>query len=342
MSNPTHTHDDHHGHHHSHHGHHHHHHHGAPAHAGPLPWGRFAIAFALVAFAAIAASLVQVRSGEAMVVTRFGNPQRVLLEPGLAWRLPTPLEAAVPVDLRLRSTSSGLQDVGTRDGLRIIVQAYVAWQVPADQDAVQRFMRAVQNQPDEAARQIRTFVGSALETTAASFDLASLVNTDASQVQINAFETRLRDQIEKALFDTYGVRVLQVGVERLTLPSVTLNATVDRMRAERETIATERTAEGKRQAAQIRSQAERDARVLEADASVQAADIQAQAKVQAAQIYGKAYASAPQLYNLLRSLDTLGTIITPSSRLVLRTDAAPFRALVEGPAAGDGKAPVQP
>ncbi|EGH34995.1 hypothetical protein PSYJA_40837, partial [Pseudomonas syringae pv. japonica str. M301072] len=33
------------------------------------------------------------------------------------------------LDLRLRTTSSGLQDVGTRDGLRIIVQAYVAWQV---------------------------------------------------------------------------------------------------------------------------------------------------------------------------------------------------------------------
>jgi membrane protease subunit HflC len=54
--------------------------------------------------------------------------------------------------------------------------------------------------------------------------------------------------------------VVQVGIERLTLPSVTLTATVDRMRAERETIATERTAIGKREAAQIRSAAERDAR----------------------------------------------------------------------------------
>ena len=86
--------------------------------------------------------------------------------------LPAPFESTIPVDLRLRTTSSGLQDVGTRDGLRIIVQAYVAWQVPADAAHVQRFMRAVQNQPDEAARQIRTFVGSALEITASGYDLA--------------------------------------------------------------------------------------------------------------------------------------------------------------------------
>jgi membrane protease subunit HflC len=203
-------------------------------------------------------------------------------------------------------------------------------------------MRAVQNQPDEAARQIRTFVGSALETTASSFDLANLVNTDASLVRIGEFEAQLRKQIDQQLLTTYGVRVLQVGIERLTLPSVTLTATVDRMRAERETIATERTAIGKREAAQIRSAAERDARIVQADATVKAADIEAQSRVEAAQIYGRAYAGAPQLYNLLRSLDTLGTVVTPGTKLILRTDAAPFRVLVDGPPSLDNKSGSQP
>ncbi|MET0657535.1 MAG: protease modulator HflC [Steroidobacteraceae bacterium] len=292
---------------------------------------RFVIAALLIAFAIATASLVQVRAGSATVVTRFGNPVRVLLEPGLAWRLPAPFESTIPVDLRLRTTSSGLQDAGTRDGLRIIVQAYVAWQVQKDGASVQRFMRAVQNQPDEAARQIRTFVGSALETTASGFDLSNLVNTDAKSVRIDAFEAHLREQIEQQLLATYGVRVVQVGIERLTLPSVTLMATVDRMRAERETIATERTAAGKRQAAEIRSAAERDARILQADATIKAADIEAKSRVEAAAIYGRAYSGSPQLYNLLRSLDTLGTIVNPGTKLILRTDAAPFRALVDGP-----------
>ncbi|KEZ70303.1 protease, partial [Pseudomonas syringae pv. syringae FF5] len=90
---------------------HHHHHHGA---SGPaaFPWRRASLAALLIAFAIAAASLVQVRSGEATVVTRFGNPSRVLLEPGLNWRWPAPFEATIPVDLRLRTTSSGLQDVG--------------------------------------------------------------------------------------------------------------------------------------------------------------------------------------------------------------------------------------
>lgn len=292
---------------------------------------RFIIAGLFVAFALATASLVQVRAGAATVVTRFGNPVRVLLAPGLAWRLPAPFESTIPVDLRLRTTSSGLQDAGTRDGLRIIVQAYVAWQVQPEAASVQRFMRAVQNQPDEAARQIRTFVGSALETTASGFDLANLVNTEAAKVRIGDFETRLTEQITRQLHETYGVRVVQVGIERLTLPSVTLMATIDRMKAERETIATERTAVGKRQAAEIRSAAERDARIVQAQASIKAAEIEAKSRVEAAAIYGRAYAGSPQLYTLLRSLDTLGTIVNPETKLILRTDAAPFRALVDGP-----------
>lgn len=301
---------------------------------------RIGLAVALVIIIVAAASLVQVHSGEATVITRFGNPVRVLLSPGIAWRWPMPFETAIPVDLRLRTTSSGLQDVGTRDGLRIIIQAYAVWQVQADPGHVERFMRAVQNQPDEAARQIRTFVGSALETTASGFPLDRLINTDPSRVQLADVEQRLRTQIEQPLRDSYGIRLISVGIERLTLPAVTLGATVDRMRAERETIATERTAEGKRKAAEIRSGAERDARIIQADALVKAATIEARSQVESADIYGKAYASSPELYNLLRSLDTLGTLVTPATRLVLRTDAAPFRVLVDGPPQLPGPVPA--
>jgi membrane protease subunit HflC len=320
------------------HAHHAHHAHGDDEHGGhgtPSGRNRFYLraAFALlcVVIAVAVASLIQVRAGEATVVTRFGQPVRVLLDPGLAWRLPAPIEAAVPVDLRLHTTSSGLQDVGTRDGLRIIVQAYVAWRVADDPEDVGRFVRAVRNEPDEAARQIRSLVGSALQTTSAGFDLASLVNTDPDKVRIPDLEDALRRQIDAQVHAAYGVRVVQVGLERLTLPAVTLAATVERMSAERETVAAQRMADGKREAAQIRSDADREARVTVAQATVEAANIEAQSRKDAAAIYGKTYAGNPQLYTMLRSLDTLDAVINVNTNLVLRADAAPFSALVRGP-----------
>ena len=127
------------------------------------------------------------------------------------------------------------------------------------------------------------------------------------------------------------MHVVQVGLERLTLPAVTLAATVGRMSAERETVAAQRTADGNREAAQIRSDADRDARLAVADANVKAAEIEAQSRKDAAAIYGNTYAGNPRLYTMLRSLDTLDTVVSANTNLILRTDAAPFQALVQGP-----------
>ncbi|HTB65978.1 MAG TPA: SPFH domain-containing protein [Steroidobacteraceae bacterium] len=300
---------------------------------------RIAVA-ALILLAAIAAAcIVMVPAGEAGVITRFGNPVRVVTKPGLAWKLPAPFESTILIDLRLRTTSTGLQDVGTRDSLRVLVQSYVAWQVPDDPQRVRQFLRSVRNQPDEAARQLRSFVNAALHITASNFALADLVNIDSTKVRLDVFERELREQVAPRMLAVYGIEIRQVGVERMTLPDETLAATVSRMRAERETVAAQVTADGLRQAAAIRADADRDAREVVAQAHEQAAHTEADAQQAAARIYAKAYQSDPGLYSTLRSLDSLSQILGRNSSLILRTDAAPFRVLVDGPA-GAGAPPA--
>lgn len=300
---------------------------------------RLLLAGVVVVAAILAGTAVMVGAGQSVVISQFGAPIRVLTEPGLAWKLPAPVQDATIVDLRLRTTSTGLNDVGTRDGLRILVQAYVAWQVPADPDHIRQFLRAVHNDPDEAARQLRSFIGSALQVTASSFDFADLVNTDPSRLQLGEFERRLQAQVEAQVLKAYGIQLRQTGIEMLSLPDSSLTATVSRMRSERETVAAERTAEGRRAAAEVRSNAERDGRIIVAQAHTQAADIEAQAKREAAAIRTNAYLTDPQLYNLMRSLDTLAQTVGQGTRLVLRTDSAPFSALVEPPSAPPAPGP---
>jgi modulator of FtsH protease HflC len=316
---------------------HHHHHHGEPGHEHDHGSGtafrftpRLVVAVVVVLALLLSACLVLVSPGQAIVVTRFGNPVRVITTSGLAAKLPTPIDNTVAVDLRLRTTSSGLHDVGTRDGLRIIVQAYIAWQIPDDAEHIRQFLRAMRNQPEIAAEQLRSFTGSALEITASSFDLASLVNTDPGQIKLDQFENALRQRINEQALKVYGITIRQVGLERLTLASDTLSATIERMKAERETVAAERSAQGQRMADQIRSNADRDSRVVQAQAKVEAADIEAKSRIASAAIYKQAYSTDPQLYTLLRSLESLDAIVGPNTRLILRTDAAPFRVLIDG------------
>jgi membrane protease subunit HflC len=316
---------------------HHHHHHGDPGHEHNhenttrfRPTPRMAVAAVVVLAVLLSACLVLVSPGQALVVTRFGNPIRVISTPGLAAKLPAPIDNTVAVDLRLRTTSSGLHDVGTRDGLRILVQAYIAWQIPDDPEHIRQFLRAMRNQPEIAADQLRSFTGSALEITASSFDLANLVNTDPSQIKLDQFENALRKRIDEQALKVYGITIRQVGLERLTLGSDTLNATIERMKAERDTVAAERSAQGQRMADQIRSNADRDSRVVQAQAKVEAADLEAKSRIASAAIYKQAYSTDPQLYTLLRSLDSLDAIVNSNTRLILRTDAAPFRVLIDG------------
>jgi membrane protease subunit HflC len=292
---------------------------------------RMAFAAIILVGAVVVSSQIMVSDGQAVVVTRFGDPLRVLTQPGLAWKVPAPIESTITVDLRLHTTSSGLEDVGTRDGLRILVQTFLAWRVAPDPTHIRQFLRSTGNNPDEAARQLRSFVGSALQITASDFDLADLVNTDPAQVRLGSFEQQLQTNVARQVLDIYGVQIEQVGVQRLSLPSETLAATVARMRAERETVAAQRAAEGLRVAAQIRSDAERDSRIIIANAQSDAAAIEAQSRQKAAEIYAASYGRDPQLYLLLRSLDTLNAVVGPRTRLILRTDAAPFNVLVQGP-----------
>jgi membrane protease subunit HflC len=220
------------------------------------------------------------------------------------------------------------------------VQAYVAWQVPDDADHIRQFLRAVRNQPDVAAEQLRSFIGSSLEISVSSFELTSLINTDASKVQLNELESRLLARIDEQALRVYGIKIVQVGIERLTLPAETLNATVARMAAERDTVAAQRQAEGDRAAAEIVSNADRDGRVLLAQAKADASAIDAKSRVEAADIYSKAYSRDRELYTLLRSLDTLSSVVHANTTLVLRADAAPFRILVDGPGKGAGALPA--
>jgi len=299
---------------------------------------RMALATLILAVAIAAACIVMVPAGEAVVITRFGDPVRVITTPGLAWKMPLPVEATIPIDLRLRTTSTGLQDVGTRDGLRVLIQAYTAWQVPSDATGIKQFLRSVRNQPDEAARQLRSFTAAALHIGAANFNLSDLVNSDQSKVQLTAFEHSVQDQIAARMLQVYGIDIKQVGIERLTLPAETLAATVARMKAERETVAAQRTADGLREAAAIRADADRDGREVVAKAQEQAAQTLANAEQQAAQIYATAYQSDPTLYTTLRSLDSVSKMVNKNTNLILRSDAAPFNILADGPIAPAPKA----
>ncbi len=229
----------------------------------------------------------------------------------------------------------------SKDGLSLVVQVYAAWRISSDADAVLRFVRSTGGSADAAAGQLRTLLNSALETVSGRFALADLVNADAGAVRIADYEAAVRARVAAAAGATLGIEVVQIGMERLSLPEQTLQATVARMAEERMVAAQERQAAGRRAASEVTANASREARIAKAAAEQEAAalDAAAKAKAEAAAIYGAAHAADPGLYVYLRSLDVLEATLAGNARLVLSTESAPFQALLTPPSAPASHAP---
>src|SRR5580692_13170325 len=108
---------------------------------------KFAVALlAVVALVALGRSLVIVDQTEAVFVTSFGRPVRLIDEPGLHWKLP--YESRRGFDKRLQLDAPPPREMLTKDKKNLEVAWYVSWRI----GDVDRFLKAVRTLPDASAR----------------------------------------------------------------------------------------------------------------------------------------------------------------------------------------------
>lgn len=295
---------------------------------------RFWTAFILILLAGIGACVTTITPDHSLVVTRFGSPSRVLVTDGIGWRWPAPIERTIRIDNRLNSTSSGLINTPIADGdavSTLTIEAFGVWRVPRDQTAVVTFVRSLRNDPQEAADLLRKIMQSKMQEIAGAYQLTQLVNTQDSATDLAAFEDQITKSAREGLYKEYGIELLAVHLERMQVPELTFQSTINAMIKEREVQAERILAVGKAEAGRIRSQTESEARSIKAKAAEEAASIRASAIEEANQIYGQVHEQDPDLYRFKRSLDSLGQIIGDQTRIILQADTAPFEALARDP-----------
>ena len=292
---------------------------------------RYVIAGIFIIAAVLASSATIVRQGEAAIITRLGQPIAVHTEPGLYFKWPQPIGKQVVVDRRIHASSSGLYTVQVADGSLLVMECFVTWQVRDESEAIGQYVRSLGGDPAGAAAQLRTVLGSSMQSVSGDFALEHFVNADASQLRLEQFEQRLRASVQEQFGDPYGVAIHSVGCERLMVPENIVAATIDAMIEDRNTLAQLRRSAGLERAGQIVSAAEAESRQRIAQAESDAARIKAEGQKKAAEIYAATYEQDPDLYAFMRRLRTLDQVLGRKSSLILRTDSAPFDLLHDGP-----------
>ncbi|PID71690.1 MAG: hypothetical protein CSB34_05805 [Desulfobulbus propionicus] len=295
---------------------------------------RLWLAFILLLLAIAAACIVTITPDHSLVVTRFGHPTRVLVENGIGWRWPAPIERTIRIDNRLHSTSSGFINTPIADGdavSTLTMEVFCVWRVPRQEEVVVTFLRSLLNNHLQAADRLRKIMQSKMQEIAGNFQLKQFVNVQEQATQLVSFEEQITASARRGLLEKYGIELLAVHLERMQVPKKTIGSTIKAMIKEREVLAERILAVGKAKAGQIRSKTKSQARTIKAKAEEKAASIKAKATEEANKIYADAHREDPELYRFKRSLDSLESIVGTKTRIVIRANAAPFEALVNTP-----------
>jgi len=271
----------------------------------------------IVLFSCMAA--FQVRQNEMVVLTLFGKPVRVIQQPGLYVKWPWPIESVNRLDARLNFYEIRLSEALTKDKRNIIAPVFVVWRI---EDPL-KFLEAM-GSIENASSKLDSLVSSAKNAVLGRYEFGQLVSVNPDDVKIAEIEQKIADSAAPQARASFGIRIEQVGIKRLTLPEVNTSYVFERMRAERAQFAESYRAEGRQQADRINAETDAEKTVLLADAKKDAEETRGKAEADAAHIYAAAHSQYPELYTFLRGLETLKKIIDSNTTLVLDANSPPF------------------
>lgn len=129
------------------------------------------------------------------------------------------------------------------------------------------------------------------------------------------------------LTDRFGIEVVDVRIKRADFPSGVADSVFDRMRAERERIASAQRAEGAQADAEIRAEVDREVQIITQTAEGDSARIRGEAEGEAIAILAEQLGRDPEFYAFIRSLEAYRKLLEQDSTLILNVDSDLWRYL---------------
>ncbi|MDR0555508.1 MAG: protease modulator HflC [Holosporaceae bacterium] len=235
--------------------------------------------------------LFTVNQIEQAVVTRLGEPVRVIKNPGLHLRVPF-IETVVFFDKRLLSVELSALEITLGDKRRIMVDAFGRYVIT---DPL-KFYQAVGSEKGVLNRLNPVVLGS-LSSVLGGVDLSSLL----SDARISAMN-KIRDAVNLAA-RRFGIQVVDVRIRRTDLPPQNSEAICKRMISEREREARELRAKGFEIAQIIKSTADKENSIAISEANTKVQTYIADGEREANRIYEEAYSKDKAFFAFFCSLE---------------------------------------
>ena len=264
---------------------------------------------------------------------RFGEPKRVVREPGLNWKYPL-IDTVEVYDKRILDLDSQPQEVTASDQKRLVVDSFARYKIV---DPL-KFYQTLRYEEG-----VRSRLGPIVDST-----LRRVLGGSTFQEVVRDKREDLMKRIASTVNtegEDFGLQVVDVRIKRVDLPEQNSKSVFDRMRAERQREAAEFRGQGAGEANRIKATADREATVLRAEASRKAEETRGAGDAERNKIYADAYTRDPEFFEFYRSMQAYERGLPSSdTRLLITPDSDFFKYFSDphGHAAKPGTAPAAP
>ncbi|MBM3485234.1 MAG: protease modulator HflC [Alphaproteobacteria bacterium] len=271
-------------------------------------------------------SLFTVYQTQQVLVLQFGEPKRVIREPGLNFKFPF-IQNVVYYDKRILDLEPPLETVILSDQKRLEVDSYLRYRI---RDPL-RFNQTLGT--EEIARsRLGALLNSGLRRQLGGVTLSDVLG----DARIRVMAGVKRDLEQEA--SNFGIDIVDVRIRRADLPDQAAMSIYARMRSERERKARDERAQGFERSQQIRSAADRERTVILAEARKQAEILRGEGERDANQIWASAFGRDPQFFRFYRSMQAYREALgNDDTTMVMSPDSDFFRYF--GSITGRGPAP---
>ncbi len=273
----------------------------------------------LAAFLALDSVFV-VDQREKVLVFQLGQIKRADSEPGLHFKLPL-VQNVRAFDSRVLTLDADAEEYLTLEKKNVKVDFYVKWRI-AD---VAQFYRATSGLESNALSRLSSIINQGLRDEFGNRTIRQAVSGERNDI-MRSMEANAAEKIAEC-----GLDLVDVRIKRIDLPDDVSDSVYNRMRSERQRVASDFRARGAEEAEKIRAAAERERQVLLAEAYREAEELKGEGDAESAAIYANVYGQDTEFYNFYRSLDVYRTGFQDRTDiLVLEPDSELFRYFKNG------------
>lgn len=259
------------------------------------------------------------------VVYAMGDLREVIREPGLHVKLPQPFQNVVYLDKRLQTLDTADDArVSTKENKDLVVDAFVKWKIVEPR----QYLIAVGGNADRGGERVAQLVRTALGIEAGNVTAHDLVSGRRAQVG-DAVRARVAREARGL-----GMDVADVRIKRIDYVEADTTALIERMKADRASLAGIIRSTGSADADGIRVDAERQRTEILADAQRQAQTIQGEGDAKATQIYAQSFGKNPEFYRFYRSMQAYRATFKQRSDVLILDSNSEFFKYFKSPGSG--------